>query len=97
LRYRRKIFAKGLKEYTEKILLHIPEFYPDIKYTKIPYKESRYLVERISCIGLNEKEILVYFRASRKRRQRATAINILIGLRCSSASAGEILFFLVIV
>jgi len=92
LRYRRKFFVKGLKEYTKKILLHIPEFYPDIKYAKIPYKESRYLVERISCIGLNEKEILVYFRTSRKRRQRAIAINIFIGLRCSPASAGEILF-----
>ena len=26
-RYRRKILVKGVKEYTEKILLHIPELY----------------------------------------------------------------------
>ena len=29
-RYRRKIFAKAVKEYSEKILSHIPELYPDI-------------------------------------------------------------------
>ena len=34
-RYRRKIFTKGVKEYTEKILSHIPELYPDIEVVKL--------------------------------------------------------------
>jgi len=34
LRYTEKIFAKGAKEYTEKILLHIPELYFDAEVVK---------------------------------------------------------------
>jgi len=34
-RYRRKIFVKGVREYTEKILSHIPELYPDIEVVKL--------------------------------------------------------------
>ncbi len=39
-RYRRKIFAKGVKEYTEKILLHIPELYPDIEVVRLNVQED---------------------------------------------------------
>ena len=39
-RYRRKIFAKGVKEYTEKILSHIPELYPDIEVVKLNVQED---------------------------------------------------------
>ncbi len=35
LRYLRKIFAKGVREYTEKILSHIPELYPDIEVVRL--------------------------------------------------------------
>jgi putative transposase len=105
-RYRRKIFVKGVKEYTEKILSHIPELNPDIevvkinvqidhvhmvvvippKYTvahvvqyiksqsakalkaKFPFLKELYIAREgiwsrgycVSCIGLNEKEILAY-------------------------------------
>jgi len=34
-RYLRKIFAKVAKEYTEKIILHIPELCPDIELVKL--------------------------------------------------------------
>ncbi len=34
-RYRRKIFVKGVKEYAEKILTHIPELDPDIEVIKL--------------------------------------------------------------
>ena len=33
-RYRRKIFFKGEKEYTEKTFLHISDLYPDIEVMK---------------------------------------------------------------
>jgi len=105
-RYRRKIFAKGAKEYTEKILLYIPELYPDIEVVKLnvqedhvhmvvvippriavadaiqyiktqsakklkakfPFMQKTYARKGgiwsrgycVSCIGLNEKEILAY-------------------------------------
>ena len=100
-RYRRKIFAKGVKEYAEKILSHIPELDPDIEVVKLNVQEdyihmvvvipSRIAVADaiqfiktksskklkaqktytrkggiwsrgycVSCIGLNEKEILAY-------------------------------------
>ena len=39
-RYRRKIFAKGVKEYTEKILSHIPELDPDIEVVKLNVQED---------------------------------------------------------
>jgi len=39
-RYRRKIFAKGVKEYTEKILSNIPELYPDIEVVKLSVQED---------------------------------------------------------
>jgi REP element-mobilizing transposase RayT len=32
--YRRKVFVKGVKEYTEKLLSHIPELDPDIEVVK---------------------------------------------------------------
>lgn len=105
-RYRRKIFAKGVKEYTEKILSHNPELYPDIDVVKLnvqedhvhmvvvippriavadaiqyiktqlakklkakfPFMQKTYARKGsiwsrgycVSCIGLNEKEILAY-------------------------------------
>ena len=34
-RYRRKMFVKGVKEYTEKLLSHIPELDPDIEVVKL--------------------------------------------------------------
>lgn len=34
-RYRRKIFVKGVKEYAEKVLLHIPQIDPDIEVVKL--------------------------------------------------------------
>ncbi len=40
LRYRRKIFAKGVREYTEKILSHIPKLYPDIEVVKLNIQED---------------------------------------------------------
>lgn len=39
-RYRRKIFVKGVKEYTEKILYNIPELYPDIEVIKLSVQED---------------------------------------------------------
>ena len=39
-RYRRKIFVKGVKEYTEKILSHIPELYHDIEVVKLNVQED---------------------------------------------------------
>lgn len=38
-RYRRKVFVKGVKEYTEKILSYISEPYPDIEVIKLSVKE----------------------------------------------------------
>jgi putative transposase len=38
-RYRRKIFEKGVKEYAEKILSHIPELDPDIDIVKLNVQE----------------------------------------------------------
>ena len=105
-RYRRKIFVKGVKEYAEKLFLHVPELNPDIEVVKVNVQEDhvhmvivippKYAVARIvqyiksqsakalkakfpflgkvyfsgkgiwsrgycvSCIGLNEKEVLAY-------------------------------------
>ncbi len=39
-RYRRKIFVKGVKEYTEKILSYIPELYPAIEVVKLSVQED---------------------------------------------------------
>ena len=39
-RYRRKIFVKRVKEYTEKILSNIPELYPDIEVIKLSVQED---------------------------------------------------------
>ena len=105
-RYRRKVFVKGVKEYAEKLLSHIPELDPDIEVVKLNVQEDhvhlvvvippKYAVARavqhiksqsakaleakfpflkkvyftregiwsrgycVSCIGLDEKEILAY-------------------------------------
>ena len=105
-RYRRKIFVKGVKEYTAKTLSHIPELDPDIEVIKLsvqidhvhmvivippriavaevvqyiksqsakklkakfPFLHKTYASKYgiwsrgycVSCIGLNEKEILAY-------------------------------------
>jgi len=34
-RYRCKVFVKGVKEYAEKVLSHIPELDPDIEVVKL--------------------------------------------------------------
>ena len=34
-RYRRKVFVKGVKEYAEKLLAHIPDLDPDIEVVKL--------------------------------------------------------------
>jgi len=34
-RYRRRIFVKGVKEYTEKLITHLPELAPDIEVVKL--------------------------------------------------------------
>ena len=39
-RYRRKVFTKGMKEYTAKLLSHIPELDPDIEVVKINVQED---------------------------------------------------------
>jgi len=39
-RYRRKIFVKGVKEYTERILSNIPELYPDIEVIKLSVQDD---------------------------------------------------------
>ena len=105
-RYRRKIFVKGVKEYTAKTLAHIPDLDPDIEVIKLsvqidhvhmvivvppriavtevvqyikspsakklkatfPFLHKTYASKEgiwsqgycVSCIGLNEKEILAY-------------------------------------
>ena len=105
-RYRRKVFVKGIKEYAEKVLWHIPEIAPDIEVIKLnvqvdhvhmvivippriavaravqyiktqsakalkakfPFLQKAYLTKEgiwsrgycVSCIGLDEKEILAY-------------------------------------
>ena len=105
-RYRRKVFVKGVKEYAEKVLGHIPELDPDIEVIKLnvqmdhvhmvivippriavaramqyiktysakalkakfPFLQEAYSSKEgiwsrgycVSCIGLNEKEILAY-------------------------------------
>ena len=105
-RYRRKVFVKGVKEYAEKILSHIPELEPDIEVIKLnvqvdhvhmvivippriavaravqyikthsakalkaefPFLQKAYSTKGgiwsrgycVSCIGLDEKEILAY-------------------------------------
>jgi len=127
--YRRKVFVKGVKEYAEKVLLHIPELDPDIEVVKLSVQVDhvhmvivippRYAVTRVvqyiksqsakvlkakfpflqeayfsrggirprgycvSCIGLDEKEILApacsrqVCRTRGERRQGATATSIL--------------------
>ena len=105
-RYRERIFVKGVKEYTEKLLSHIPNLAPDIEVIKVnvqvdhvhmvivippkyavarvmqyiksqsakalkekfPYLQRIYFSKGgiwsrgycVSCIGLDEKEILAY-------------------------------------
>jgi putative transposase len=113
-RYRRKIFVKGVKEYTEKILSTIPELYPDIELIKLSVQEDhvhmvvvippriavakaiQYIKTQsakklklkftfmqkiyskggiwsigycVSCIGLNEKEILAYVEHQEKENK----------------------------
>jgi len=104
--------VKGVKEYTEKILLHIPELYPDIEVLKLNVQDdhvhmvvvitpriavadairfiktqsakklmAKFLFMQktyvrkggiwsrgcyVSCIGLNEKEILAYVEHQKK-------------------------------
>ena len=69
-RYRRKIFVKGVKEYAEKLFSHLPELDPDIEVIKlnVPILQRSYMTREgiwsrgycVSCIGLDEKEILAY-------------------------------------
>ena len=105
-RYRRKVFVEGVKEFTAKLLSHIPELDPDIEVVKLNVQVDhvhmvvvippKYAVARVvqymksqsakalkakfpflrkvyfsreglwsrgycvSCIGLDEKEILAY-------------------------------------
>lgn len=105
-RYRRKVFVKGVKQYAEKVLSHIPELAPDIEVIKLnvqvdhvhmvivippriavaravqyiktqsakelkakfPFLQKAYSTREgiwsrgycVSCIGLDEKEILAY-------------------------------------
>jgi putative transposase len=105
-RYRRKIFVKGVKEYTEKLIVNLPELAPDIEVIKLnvqvdhvhivavippryavarvvqyiksqtakalkakfPFLQKTYMAREgiwsrgycVSCIGLDEKEILAY-------------------------------------
>jgi len=105
-RYRRRIFVKGVKEYTEKLITHLPELAPDIEVVKLnvqvdhvhmvvvippryavarvvqyiklqtakalkakfPFLQKTYMTREgiwsrgycVSCIGLDEKEILAY-------------------------------------
>lgn len=105
-RYRRRIFVKGVKQYTEKLLSTIPELSPDIEVIKLnvqddhvhivivippriavasvvqfvktrsakmlkakfPFLQRTYARKEgiwsrgycVSCMGLNEKEILAY-------------------------------------
>lgn len=39
-RYRRKVFTKGVKEYIEKLLSHLPELDPDIEVVKPNVQED---------------------------------------------------------
>ena len=39
-RYRRKIFVKGVKQYAEKVLSHIPELSPDIEVIKVNVQDD---------------------------------------------------------
>ena len=39
-RYRRKVFVKGVREYTEKVLFHVPELDPDIEVIKVNVQED---------------------------------------------------------
>jgi len=39
-RYRRKILVKGVKEYAEDLLLHVPELNPDIEVIKVNIQED---------------------------------------------------------
>jgi putative transposase len=39
-RYRHQVFVKGVKEYTEKLLNHIPELDPDIEVVKVNVQED---------------------------------------------------------
>jgi len=39
-RYRRKVFVKGVKQYTEKLLSHVPELDPDIEVVKLNVQED---------------------------------------------------------
>jgi len=39
-RYRRRVFAKGIKEYTEKALSPIPDLDPDIEVVKVNVQED---------------------------------------------------------
>ena len=128
---------KGVKEYPEKILSHIPEFYPDIEVVKLnvqenhvhmvvaippriavadtiqyiktqsakklkakfPFMQKAYARKGgiwsrgycVSCIGLNEKEILAYVEHQEKE-VKGTAINIAIGLRSPQLLLGEFHF-----
>jgi putative transposase len=105
-RYRRKVFVKGVNEFTERLLSHIPDLAPDIEVVKVnvqidhvhmvvvippkyavarvvqyiksrsakalkakfPFLQKVYLSREgiwsrgycVSCIGLDEKEILAY-------------------------------------
>lgn len=105
-RYRRKVFVKGVKEFTERLLSHISDLAPDIEVVKVNVQVDhvhmvvvippKYAVARVvqyiksqsakalkakfpflrkvyfareglwsrgycvSCIGLDEKEILAY-------------------------------------
>ncbi|PIP37274.1 MAG: IS200/IS605 family transposase [Desulfobacterales bacterium CG23_combo_of_CG06-09_8_20_14_all_52_9] len=39
-RYRRKVFVRGVKEYAEKVLSHVPELNPDIEVIKLNVQED---------------------------------------------------------
>ena len=39
-RYRRKVFVKGVREYREKVLFHVPELDPDIEVIKVNVQED---------------------------------------------------------
>ncbi|MBA7587332.1 hypothetical protein ES708_29359 [subsurface metagenome] len=72
-RYRKKIFAEGVKGYTEKILSYIPELYPYIDEIKFNVQEDH--VHMVVVIP--------------PRIAFADTINIVIGLRCSQLLLGE--------
>ena len=70
-RYRRRIFVKGVKEYTEKALSHIPELDPDIEVVKVNVQEDHVHMVIVIPPRIAVARVVQYIKAHSAKKLKA--------------------------